>query len=153
MRTIIYVITICLFLFTGAVDIRTQSFNVAFAPVEDFKDAVNKAKEEILKSDIGSETQSWLNSLKENNIKLKLIFDEEGFDLMVSTVRLGKRLINEGNVLKYEDIVMLLKLLNTVERLGAPPSSNLKEKIFQRINNSVNKKWDGIINTLCGYEE
>lgn len=150
MKFTIYVFTIFILIFAVTLELKSQSVISALSQDDYCKEAVDKAKERISNSDIGKEAEIWINSLNENNIKLKLILDEEGFLLLVSSLKLKKKLITDGEALTYGDSEILINLINTAERLGAPPSAYLKQKLLRRINNSVNKKWEGIINTLCG---
>ncbi|MBK8549535.1 MAG: hypothetical protein IPL53_00190 [Ignavibacteria bacterium] len=72
-----------------------------------------------------------------------MIFDEEGFVLMLKMVSLGKKMSNPENTLSDTDTGNIISFISAAERLGCEAPEGLKEILVKRIGNSSGKTWQG----------
>jgi hypothetical protein len=110
--------------------------------------AIDEVKAELNGTEIGSKLDLWHSSFKTNNLKLKMLFDEEGFVLMLKVISLGNRLIRDDASLESSDVKNLLSFMSVAERLGCKAPSGLIDKISKSLNSGTGKKWKECIEIL-----
>jgi hypothetical protein len=106
-----------------------------------FFNIINEARLELKGTEIGLMMEQWHSELKANNIKLKLVFDEEGFVQMLQMISLSRRIIDKGETLSQNDVNDVVMFLSTLERLGCKAPPGLKEELSIQFNNCIGKTW------------
>jgi len=114
------------------------------------KDLVEETKLQLKDSDIEVRLTEWHTELKANSFKLKMIFDEEGFVLMLKMISLGKKISNPENTLSDTDTGNIISFISAAERLGCEAPPGLREILVKRIGNCSGKTWQESIHILKG---
>ena len=112
------------------------------------KELMEDAKHQLKDSDIGEKLTIWHSELKVNSFKIKMIFDEEGFVLMLKIISLGKKMSNPENTLSDTDTGNIISFISVAERLGCEAPEGLKEVLVSRIANCTGKTWQETIRIL-----
>ncbi|MBZ0199343.1 MAG: hypothetical protein K8H86_05715, partial [Ignavibacteriaceae bacterium] len=88
------------------------------------------------------------NTLKLKNIKLKILFDDEGFDTMLKLITLANKISHGNAILEISDVNNIIKLLSVAERHGGKAPPGLMEKISSCLYSSIGKGWRDCIKLL-----
>lgn len=113
-------------------------------------DALNEIKIELKGTEIGQKLEVWHNSLKTNNIKIKMLFDEEGFISILKMINLSNRLTRDNLPLETSDVTDIKSFIAITERLGCEMPTGLKDELLIIFTKSIGKTKPEILHVFKG---